>query len=117
VKREAKPEELVLGAPASYFYDLDARDAMKFAKSLNLPMLFLQGGRDYQILPSDLELWKAGLAGRKNTSFKLYEDANHLFMTGTGKAVPAEYAAAGHVKQQVIEDIAAFINGSPARHP
>lgn len=109
VRKEPKPEELIMGAPASYFYDLASRDAMKHATSLRIPMFFLQGGRDYQVLSSDLELWKKGLAGHANTSFKLYPDLNHLFMTGTGKATPTEYTVAGHVKEDVIEDIAKFI--------
>jgi dienelactone hydrolase len=116
-RREPKPDDLIMGsAPASYFYDLDARDGMAFAKSLKIPMLFLQGGRDYQVLPKDLDLWKKGLAGHRNAQFKLYPDVNHLFMTGTGMATPSEYNHEGHVKADVIEDIAHFISGSPALH-
>ena len=111
VRREAKAEEDVGGAPASYFYDLDARDALKHAKSLTIPMLFLQGARDYQVTPADLDLWRKGLAGSKNASYKLYPDLNHLFMTGPGaKATPAEYSVAGSVKEEVIADIAKFIS-------
>jgi dienelactone hydrolase len=109
IRREPKPDELIMGAPASYFYDLDLRDAMKFAKAVKVPMLFLQGARDYQVLPLDLELWETGLKGHANTSFKLYPDLNHLFMTGTGKATPTEYSQPGHVAAEVVADIARFV--------
>lgn len=42
-------------------------------------------------------------------SFKLYPALNHLFISGTGRSTPSEYAQAGHVDEQVIADIAAWI--------
>jgi dienelactone hydrolase len=110
-RNEPKPDELVMGVPASYFYDLSSRDALAFARGLEVPMLFLQGGRDYQVTPTDLALWRSGLEGKSNATFRLYPDLNHLFMTGTGKATPSEYGVEGHVAAEVIEDIAEFIKG------
>jgi len=51
--------------------------------------MFLQGGRDYQSTTADLDIWKEALSSRKNTTFKLYPDLNHLFMEGVGKGPPA----------------------------
>ena len=42
-------------------------------------------------------------------AFKFYPDLNHLFMTGKGKAVPAEYEKSGFVSEAVVDDIAAWV--------
>lgn len=102
------PAEL-LGVPASYWLDLKGYNPAKTAKSITKPMLILQGERDYQVTLKDLNLWKSNLLNKKNVTFKTYKDLNHLFMTGVGKSTPQEYNLAGHVSQNVIEDIAKWI--------
>jgi hypothetical protein len=42
---------------------------------------------------------------------KSYPKLNHLFMEGEGKAKPAEYDKAGHVAQEVVDDVARWIKG------
>jgi len=74
-------------------------------------MLILQGGRDYQVTTADFDLWKTALDFRENVQFKFYADLNHLFITGQGQITPAEYQKSGHVAEQVINDIAAWIKG------
>jgi uncharacterized protein len=105
---EASPEETVLGAPASYFYDLEARDHVAAARSLDVPLLVVQGGRDYQVTMEDFGLWQEALGGRENARLEAYPDLNHLFMTGQGMATPAEYARPGFVDARIVELIAAF---------
>ena len=101
--------ELVLGASKAYWADLLAYDPVKTAQGLKLPLLILQGGRDYQVTREDFAGWQRGLAGREGVSFKFYPHLNHLFMLGIGKSTPAEYAQPGHVAQKVIEDIAGWV--------
>jgi len=109
-RHEVPPDSVVMGAPASYYYDLEARNALEHARRVQAPMLFLQGGRDYQVTTKDYELWQQGLASRPNASFKFYPDLNHLFMSGQGMATPTEYLSAQkHVAEQVLDDIAAFV--------
>jgi fermentation-respiration switch protein FrsA (DUF1100 family) len=109
-RHEVPPDSAVMGAPASYYYDLAARNAIEHARRVQAPMLFLQGGRDYQVTTRDYELWQQALKERSNTSFKFYPDLNHLFMAGQGMATPAEYTSAQkHVAERVLDDIAAFI--------
>ena len=74
-------------------------------------MLILQGGRDYQVTTADFDIWKTALSPRANVQFKFYADLNHLFITGQGPTTPAEYQVPGHVSEQVINDIAAWIKG------
>ena len=99
---------LPLGAPAAYWLSLRPKPA-EIAKSVEQPMLILQGGRDYQVTEADFNGWKASLSSRKDVAFKFYPDLNHLFMTGKGKAVPAEYEKSGFVSEAVVDDIAAWV--------
>jgi uncharacterized protein len=96
--------------PASYFLDLRGYDPAEAAAKLKIPMLVLQGGRDYQVTASDdFEVWKKDLNGHANVTFKLYPDLNHLFQVGEGKSTPAEYQKAGHVAPEVVTDVADWV--------
>jgi dienelactone hydrolase len=97
------------GVPAAYWVDLKGYDPAAFAKKLAMPMLILQGERDYQVTMTDFGLWKASVGSAKGVVMKSYPPLNHLFVTGEGKSLPAEYSRPGHVAPQVIADIAAFI--------
>lgn len=101
--------EILLGASKAYWADLIAYDPVKIARGLTTPMLILQGGRDYQVTMEDFEEWREGLAGHSAVDFKVYPELNHLFISGTGKSVPAEYNKPGNIAQIVIEDIAEWI--------
>ena len=99
----------VMGMPVSYLLDLKGYDPVAAAKKLTVPMLFLQGERDFQVTTKDLALWKTGLAGRKDVTFKTYPALNHLFVAGEGKSTEAEYRKPGHVAPEVIDDIAKWM--------
>jgi len=102
-------ESLPLGIPASYWLDLRGYDPVAVAKTLDRPILILQGGRDYQVTLEDFSRWKEALGTSKRVTFKFYPDLNHLFMKGEGKSVPAEYLRKGHVAEEVIQDISDWI--------
>jgi fermentation-respiration switch protein FrsA (DUF1100 family) len=97
------------GVPTSYWLDLKGYDPAAEAKKLTLPILILQGERDYQVTMTDYGMWKAAVGGQKGVVMKSYAPLNHLFVAGEGKSLPAEYNKPGHVAPQVIDDIAAFI--------
>jgi hypothetical protein len=100
-------EPMMLGFSGAYWADVRSYDPVATAAGLDLPMLIMQGGRDYQVTVSDdLALWRAGLDGRPDVSFRVHDDANHLFFTGSGPSTPEEYAIPGHVDAAVITDIA-----------
>lgn len=102
--------------PASYFLDLRNYHPAEVAAGLKIPILVLQGGRDYQVTSQDYDLWKAALANDPRASFKVYPALTHLFMSGTGSgpASPADYAIPGHVSKEVIQDVAQWINANSA---
>lgn len=111
----APPDAIVLGAPARYWYDLAARSPTEEARALTVPILALQGGRDYQVTDADFDLWRRALAGRRGATLELYPELNHLFMAGAGRATPAEYTGrSGHVAPRVIDDVARFITSPHA---
>ena len=99
----------VLGVPASYWIDLKDYRPADLARGLTMPLLILQGERDYQVTMKDFQNWKDALAGQSNVTMKTYPDLNHLFIAGTGKSTPDEYQTPGNVALAVIQDIAAWI--------
>ncbi len=100
----------LLGAPPLYWLDLRAYDPVAMAQTLEMPMLILQGERDYQVTMEDFELWRTGLSARDNVTFISYPTLNHNMMAGEGLSSPEEYAIQSYVDIAVIEDIAAWIN-------
>ena len=99
-------------APDSYWRDLDAYQPARVAATLRIPMLILQGERDYQVTLADLEGWRRALGGRGDVTIKSYPALNHLFMVGEGKATPAEYQRPGKVAEFVLDDIADWVGKS-----
>jgi dienelactone hydrolase len=105
-------EKLRAAAPASYWAELEKYDPVAAAEKLAIPMLILQGERDYQVTMQDFALWKAALGARKNVTLKSYPKLNHLFLEGEGKSLPSEYAKPGHIPAYVLDDIASFVRGA-----
>jgi len=108
LKPDTAPKELPLGIAASYWLDLRAYHPTEAARELRMPMLILQGERDYQVTLDDWALWKKALGERKDVEFKLYPKLSHIFVEGEGPSFDAEYARPGHVAQAVVEDVAVF---------
>jgi fermentation-respiration switch protein FrsA (DUF1100 family) len=102
--------ELVFGAPPSYWRDLASYDPVATAETLHIPMLILQGLRDYQVTMEDFSRWNSTFGGNPMVTLKTYPSLNHLFIPGTGVPTNAEYLVEGHVAGQVVTDIATWIH-------
>ena len=103
-------QDMPLGIPVPYWRDLHNNDPIDAVKKLDLPILILQGERDYQVLKSiDFKGWKKALDKKANATFKLFPKLNHLFIAGEGKSTPQEYAVEGHVNVDVIDTIIKWI--------
>ena len=102
---------LPLGVPAAYWLDLRAYDQLATAAGLQMPMLLVQGGRDYQVPPGELDGWRGALEGRSDVTFKEYPELDHLLLAGSGPSTPDEYGVPGHVAPQLVSDLAAWILG------
>ena len=74
-----------------------------------MPILVLQGGRDYQVTSKDYDRWKAALEGQSFATLKWFPEVNHLFVAGEGPPSAEEYAAPNHVDERVITTIAEWI--------
>lgn len=107
---DLKPDEVVDGIAGRYWIDLREHHGAKVIGQLSIPVLVLQGGRDYQVTAEDLEGWKKALLGKANATFKLYPDLNHHFMPGQGPSTPQEYLAPNHVPQEVVDDLATWVS-------
>ena len=107
----AKDSDLPLGVPAAYWLDLNAYQPEKVAQTIKQPMLFLQGGSDYQVTREDFQIWQDALGGRSDVQFTMYPGLSHLFMPVEGgqKATPATYTIAGHVSEEVVNEIWSWI--------
>lgn len=82
------------------------------AQTLDLPMLILQGERDYQVTMDDFAAWQDVLADNDLATFISYPALNHIFMAlgDTSRiAIPSDYSQPGFVDGAVISDIAAWV--------
>ncbi len=107
---KARDDEMVLGASVHYWKSLaEVQSAKIVGSQTRLPVLVLQGARDYQVTEVDFDAFRQALKGRANTAFHLYPDLNHCFQVGEGKATPAEYGEPGIVDARVIRDVSVWI--------
>jgi alpha-beta hydrolase superfamily lysophospholipase len=100
---------MIFNAPPSYWLDLRGYDPPAAATRVKQPMLILHGERDYQVTMEEFARWKEALGSRADVTLKSYPGLNHLFIVGTGPSLPAEYQTLGHVAEDVVSDIAAWI--------
>ena len=99
-----------LGLPVGYWRAFEKIDPIVDAHQLEIPMLLLQGGRDFQVVDTDWQLWKKGFPADPRVSFRHYPALNHLGIAGEGPGTLAEYnKPGGHVDAQMIGDIASWI--------
>lgn len=103
-------ENLPFNLSAYYWKSLLDYKPLQEVKKVKLPILILQGERDYQVTMKDFQLWKEALKNNNKATLISYPKLNHLFIAGEGISGPKEYMNKGHVDENVINDIAAFIN-------
>lgn len=92
----------LLGWGYDYFSSLKDLKIGETAKSLDIPMLFLQGKEDIQVYADkDFPLWEELLKDKAGCSFKLYDGLGHFFDDEDG-----------HMNKKVLDDTAEFIKSS-----
>ncbi|MDR1204177.1 MAG: alpha/beta fold hydrolase [Peptococcaceae bacterium] len=106
--------ETIFGMPAWYLRSFEGIDPAALHTRDGRPVLILQGGRDKQVPPEDLDRWRQALAQHPDARFALYPELNHLFGAYTGEDIPLlriseEYDVRTPVADAVIDDIAEFI--------
>ncbi len=99
---------------AYYFKEMGEHPSSNYLRNLDKPVLILQGEKDVQArVEEDFESYKKILVDKRNATFKLYPNLNHLFMPSIyGNILKAqkEYKVAQNVDKQVINDISDWIH-------
>jgi uncharacterized protein len=100
------PSENFWGYPAPYWYDLVGRNEVGVARQLHIPILILHGAHDF--MATDIEHWQESLKGVPHVRLETIPALNHMLLGGAAKPRAESYEP-GHVDQQVIDAISAFI--------
>ncbi|MDE7327974.1 MAG: lysophospholipase [Lachnospiraceae bacterium] len=104
--------QALFGVSGHYWASLAEIDTALIAQKLDVPMLILQGGADFQVYPDrDYAAWQALLEGKEKVTFQLFEGLNHLFMPSGGVMDVTEYDVEAHIPQEVIGTVAKWIYG------
>ncbi|TNE79286.1 MAG: alpha/beta fold hydrolase [Bacteroidetes bacterium] len=109
---DADAQSLPLELPAAYYMDLKNYDPVQTALKAAVPLLVLQGKKDYQVVMADYERWKSGLTSCKKCQFKVYDKLGHGLFEGADVLGPKQYETVDHVNKAVIQDIAKFIKSN-----
>jgi pimeloyl-ACP methyl ester carboxylesterase len=102
------PDEIVLGAPALYWQDLERRDEIAIARRLAVPVLYLRGGVDRQVFAEDQAAWSRAFADDARFEAVTPAGISH-FLVPAGQLPGPEL----HVPDAVIAPVTAFIANSP----
>jgi fermentation-respiration switch protein FrsA (DUF1100 family) len=104
-------DSLPFNVSPAYWNYLNQYDQVKTFSKLTLPVLILQGERDYQVTMTDFRIWEKAASKRKGkTDVITYPKLNHLFISGEGRSVPSEYQIQGNMDETVVNDIVNWIN-------
>ncbi|MDR1075689.1 MAG: DUF3887 domain-containing protein [Xanthomonadaceae bacterium] len=120
---DARPAQTTLASrlssprlPAGYWENLARYDPVATARLVGRPLLLIQGDRDSQVtVNNDLARWEAGLANCGCITSKRYATIDHsLLPVGIQDGSAASPPVFHQLPAQVIDDIAAWIEPSPA---
>jgi len=113
-EKEARKKKFAGGISLYYFQEMGRKTAGDYLLETDKPVLIMQGGKDFQVLPEeDFAGFKEILKDKNNVSYKLYDDLNHVFVKGIYNDInkaSKEYSVRQHVDIPVIKDIAEFIH-------
>ena len=102
-------EDQVAGVYSAYWKWLAAYDILDAAREITEPVLLLQGEEDYQVTMEDFEIWRSAVGDKENWHLISYPGLTHAFVPGEKAEGSAVYARDGKVQENVILEIAAFV--------
>ena len=107
---EATAKQMMAALPREYVDFQQTYDPTTTAQRLkDLPMLFLQGGHDYQVTEADLRLWEKALAKQPKARCVLLPKLDHLLRELPEMACPADYLKEGKMDAEALRQITDFI--------
>ena len=75
-------KQKILTVYKAYWEYLAGYNQLEKAKNLTIPILLLQGKRDYQVTyEDDYTLWNSYIGNNSNVDLISYDSLNHLFIT------------------------------------
>ena len=81
-------------------------DAKYFINKNNtIPLMFLQGDKDYETPLKYFEKWQSLLTGRAHTAYHQYKSLGHYLFTGSAEPSAKDYDVKQTVSSAVISDI------------
>lgn len=112
-EEEAKRKRFAGSTTLWYFKEMGRKTAAEYLRESGKPVLILQGGMDFQVLPEeDYAGFREQLRGRENTEYRLYPELNHLFVKGIYNDMlkaRKEYMVERHIGPEVMDDMVEFI--------
>ena len=99
--------------PADYRAMAATYDPVAEAAALGVPMLFLQGGNDYQVTSADFSLYQEALCGNPNARILFLPEVDHLMRPLAKQAVPADYARFVPISGKAVREIIKFLSSRP----
>ena len=112
---EAKKRKMAGGTTLYYFKEMGEHPASGYLLTTGKPILILQGEKDFQATAEkDFAAYKQLLDRKENVTFRIYENLSHAFVPSVyGDIMKAkqEYNVEQHISEEVIADIANWING------
>ena len=100
---------IILNVNSEYWNSLN-KNSFENYKEINRKFLIIQGEKDGQVyFEKDYNIFKETLGKNKKVTLKSYPDLNHLFMVTNEN--PLDYSIKSNVSNEVIEDIAKWMNG------
>ena len=113
---EARKKKFAGSTTLYYFKEMGRKTAADYLAESDKPALIMQGGMDFQVLPSeDFTGFQERLKDRSNVEYRLYEDLNHVFVKGIYNDIlkaGKEYRMEQHIGAEVLDDISSFIRNN-----
>lgn len=101
------------GTSPKYWIDMNSPDPATVLRKLKLPVLVLQGMRDFEMPAANLDGWLSAVGTRSNLTVKRYDLLSHTFTPASENPGPRDYARESVVDSAVIGDIVLWIKSNP----
>lgn len=111
-----KSYQLPLEMSSTYWWSLKGYDQLQVARQLSMPMLIVNGDKDYNVPASDLELWKEAVGEQFATTIS-FRSLNHGLIYVEEKSTPESYNEPANTPQYVAQKMIDWINVMKQQRP
>ncbi|MBW2525792.1 MAG: alpha/beta fold hydrolase [Deltaproteobacteria bacterium] len=109
--------ERLLGHSAEYWLDLARHRPSDLLDELDLPLLVLHPGRDYQVSDRDLASWQQAVPRWPHAELRVYPTLDHALVTSGRSGSPNDSDAAGELSERLLDDVARWIHRDGQQGP